>query len=252
MSVESALDHLRTGTAKSVTRAVGELTAAAQTGSPDAARHLATLAAAGIGVPQSWARALTYLFAAALAGSESARGQLKALSANRKLAGGNEQAPNYWRLLCASVSIPDWLSPCPTQVLSASPRIVAVAGFLTPPVCDWLIGRGAPATRDLGVTDYDVVILLTRQRIATTVGVPLAALEASRILRRGAGESLGGPDQGVMTFLVYLNAATEKAGDAVYFAGPSTPELPAQRATTTPNPGEHWLFAQRVRDQVGA
>jgi prolyl 4-hydroxylase len=305
MSVDSALDLLRSGSPASLSPAVEALKAAAKDGSPEAARHLATLAAAGIGVPQSWAGALSHLFTAALAGSESARGQLKVLSGNPKLAAGDDGAPNYWRRLCASVHIPEWLAPCAKQVLNTSPRTVAIMGFIAPPVCDWLIGRAAgrlqpaltygrdgaatlaPEGRsnsalELGIADSDVVVLLTRQRIAATIGVPVAALETSQILHYATGErfarhhdwldpslpEVAARGQRMVTFLIYLNDAFEggetefphldlrhrgRTGDALYFANvdaAGAPDPRALHAGLPPTRGEKWVFSQWVRDQA--
>ena len=305
MSVESALDDLRVGTPVAVAKAVAGLTAAARDGVAEAPRHLATLAAAGIGMPQSWALALRQLFAAAQAGSASAQGQLKVLSGNPKLACGDDSAPNYWRLLCASVHIHDWLAPCEKQVLNASPRTVAIAGFLKPSVCGWLIDRadgrlrpaltfgpdGAAAltadargnsSAELSITDSDVVVLLTRQRIAATIGLPAAALETSQILHYATGEQfarhhdwldpalpeVAARGQRIVTFLIYLNDAFEggetefprvglrhrgQVGDALYFANLDADGAPDPRtlhAGLPPTRGEKWVFSQWVRNQA--
>ncbi len=284
MSVESALEHLRDGTAPSVARAVAELKDAARSGSPEAPRHLATLAAAGVGMSQSWVKALSSLFAAALAGSASARGQLTVLSASPPPSAGAESDPNYWRRLCASVHIEDWLKPCEKKVLNTSPHMVAIEDFLPGRICDWIVHR-ANDNHSTGqyssawafdVVDSDVVLLLTRQRIAATVGVPVAALETSRLFRYGADGSKPEfhPDQRTaVTFLVYLSDAFKsgeapfpnpslshraRPGDAVYFGDPDVAEASDPRAIhedLARTPGENaekWVFSQWMRDRACA
>jgi prolyl 4-hydroxylase len=305
MSVESALAHLRTGTAPEVALSVVELQTAARDGDAEAPRHLATLAAAGIGMPQSWARALSHLFAAAMAGSASARGQLSVLSGSSPPVDLKEDTPAYWRMLCATVRIEDWLQPCEKQVLRASPRTVAIEAFLKPPACQWLIGlangRLAPAltydvagraaltaeTRgnsavELGIAECDVVVLLTRQRMAATIGVPLTALEPSQILHYATGEQfalhhdyldpalpqVAEHGQRIVTFLVYLNDGFEggetdfpqlglrhrgQPGDALYFGNLDANGSPDPRtihAGLPPTRGCKWLLSQWIRDRA--
>jgi len=305
MSVERALDHLRTGTAATVALAVADLEGAARAGDPEAPRHLATLAAAGIGMPQSWARALSHLFAAAMAGSMSARGQLAVLSGKGQGVDLGENTPAYWRMLCATVRIEDWLRPCEKTVLNASPRTVAIEAFLHTATCDWLIGlargRLAPAMTydaagaaaltakarsnsaiELGLTECDVVVLLTRQRMAAIIGVPVTALEPSQILHYATGEQFARhhdyldpalPEvaehgQRIVTFLVYLNDAFEggetdfprlglrhkgRPGDALYFGNLQADGAPDPRtvhAGLAPTSGAKWLLSQWIRDRA--
>jgi hypothetical protein len=279
MSVESALEHLRDGTAPSVARAVAELKDAARAGAPEAPRHLATLAAAGVGMPQSWARALSSLFAAALAGSDSARGQLTVLSASPPPGADHDDDPNYWRRLCASVHIEDWLKPCEKRVLNTSPRMVAIEDFLPGRVCAWIIGRAndnQSTAWAFDIVDSDVVMLLTRQRIAATVGVPLTKLETSRLFRYppdGSKPELHPDQRAAVTFLVYLSDAFKggeapfpnadlshraRPGDAVYFGDPDVAEASDPRAIhedLARTPGENaekWVFSQWMHDRACA
>ncbi len=305
MSVEGALDDLREGSAAAVARAVAALESAARDGEAEASRHLATLAAAGVGLPQSWARSLVHLYAAARGGSPSARGQLKVLAAGGPPTHADEDNPAYWRGLSARVHIEDWLKPCEKRVLNAAPRVVAIAGFLPFEVCDWIIrradGRLTPAlvyatdgvatqasgsrsnsALELGITDCDVVVLLVRQRIAATIGVPAGALETSQVLHYAAGEQYARhfdyldpalPDvaergQRIVTFLVYLNHAFEGGetefprlglkhrggtGDALYFGNlgsDGAPDTQTLHAGLPPTSGEKWLFSQWIRNQA--
>ena len=255
MSVESALDNLRDGTVAALARAVAELTAEARAGAPEAPRYLATLAAAGVGLPQSWARALSSLFAAALAGSDFARGQLTVLSGSPPPTAAQLGDPNYWRRLCAAVRIEDWLKPCEKRILSTSPDAMAIEGFLPDHVCAWIVGRAAGRSAEtwtFDIVDSDVVLQLTRQRIAATLGVTVAGLIDSRLLRHAAA-----PDGGAVGFLVYLDDGADgggarfagqdvehrsRAGDAFYSAAPDS--------DAAGDGTGKWVFSQRFRDRA--
>ena len=217
--------------------AVAKVRADAARGVAAASQLLATLAGSGIGMPQSWSGALDHLAQAARDGSESARGQLEALGSTTATA-DNEK----WSDLAASVPLAEWTAPRPKRELCASPRVVAIDGFLGRPVCDWLIGSargrvkpaqvydadGSPVLEtgarsnsfvEFGVLNCDVVMLLVRQRIAAAIGVPIGALENSQVLHYRVGEEFvrhydyldrSLPDvavrgQRVVTFLIYLN-----------------------------------------------
>jgi len=221
--------------------AIARVEADARNGLPAASHLLATLAGAGIGMPQSWNRALEHLVAAARGGSESARGQLRILGTDLGGPGADS-----WAALAASTPIDAWTAPSQKRVLCASPRTVAISGFLTGPVCAWLIGLaagrlkpamvyapgGAPEEQtrarsnafiEFGILNCDVVTLLVRARIAATIGVPVGALENSQILHYAVGEQftqhfdyldpalpeVAERGQRIVTFLVYLNAAFE-------------------------------------------
>ncbi len=216
--------------------AVARAKADAAAGIAGASHLLATLAGAGVGIPQSWPTALAHLAKAARDGSESARGQLGVLGTSADGSG------DRWTALAASAKIADWTASRPKRVLNASPRVVAIDGFLPKPVSEWLIGlargRVQPAAVydsdgrpileaearsnsfiEFGILNCDVVMLLVRQRIASAIGVPLGALENSQVLHYDVGEEFvrhhdyldpALPDvtlrgQRVVTFLIYLN-----------------------------------------------
>jgi prolyl 4-hydroxylase len=225
------------GGAGSLSEAVARVEADARDGLPAASHLLATLAAAGIGTPQSWPRAISHLVDAARGGSTLARGQLEVLGSDR---GAAEDDP--WTALAASTRVADWMAPCEKRVLNASPRTVAIDGFLPRRACDWLIGLargrvkpalvynpdGSRAVQsgarsnsfvEFGILNCDVVALLIRQRIAATIGAPVGALENSQVLHYDVGEQFAPhfdyldpalPEvaergQRIMTFLIYLN-----------------------------------------------
>ena len=279
--------------------AVAKARADAEDGVAAASNLLATLAAAGVGMAQSWPDALTHLARAASDGSTAARGQLETLGHS----GG--EGPDRWERLTASVDIQSWLAPVERRALCDAPRIVAIDGFLPLPVLSWLIGlahgrvRPAPvysasgaatiegSARDnafieFGVLNSDVVLQLVRARIASTLSVPLGALENTQVLHYDVGQTfrphhdfvdptlpeVGTRGQRIATFLVYLNddfdgGETEfptlnlrhkgRAGDAVFFvnADPAgSPDPRTLHAGLPPIRGEKWLLSQWIRNRA--
>src|SRR5262245_31620421 len=91
-------------------------------GHAEAALKLATLTALGAHVEQSWPGALALLVFAAQRGSESARGQLRALAgtAGETDAGDDEQ---QWLRLAKRVDLEYWVSAPPGQTLCANPLV---------------------------------------------------------------------------------------------------------------------------------
>lgn len=288
------------GAPGSLADAVARVQADAQSGVAAASHLLATLAAAGVGMPQSWPAALNHLADAARGGSVSARGQLEVLGTDRGAPGEDP-----WAALAASARIADWTAPCTKRVLNAAPRTVAIAGFLPKPAASWLIelarGRvnpalvydpdGSPAVEtgsrsnsfiEFGILNCDVVVLLVRQRIAATVGVPVGALENSQVLHYEVGQQftrhfdyldpalpeVAERGQRIVTFLIYLNDGFDAgetdfprlglrhkgaAGDALYFGNLDPAGAPDPRtlhAGLPPTRGEKWLFSQWVRNRA--
>jgi len=207
-----ALACLRPGPQADVGRAVAMLRGAATRGVAEADCYLATLAGAGVGMSQSWTRAVDHLVDAAAAGSGRARGQLATLAAQETWGPGEQPGAEPWRTLAASVRLDDWTAPCAKRVLRDSPRTVAIKGFLPRSVGAWLVGLAAgrltralvfgtsdanPASTDartntayeIPFAECDVVVLLLRARIAATIGVPVTALEPSQILHYDVGET---------------------------------------------------------------
>ncbi len=286
--------------------AVARVEADARAGMAPASRLLSTLAAAGIGMPQDWRRALSHLADAARGGSAWAQGQLEVLGSPPEDQGPRAAEGDRWDALAASVNLEAWAAPGVRRLLNAAPRTVAIAGFLPPAVCRWLISLaagglkpaqvyapdGSPALAsdarsnsflEFGILNCDVVVLLTRHRIAATLGVPVGALENSQILHYAVGQQFARhhdyldpalPDvaergQRIVTFLIYLNDAFAggetdfprlglrhrgAAGDALIFAnldpvtGAGDPRT--LHAGLAPTAGEKWVFSQWVRSRA--
>jgi prolyl 4-hydroxylase len=214
-------------------------------GDPQAHLLMSVLCGAGVGAPQDWTAALDHLRAAALAGSDTARAQLRLL--------GDAAPADDWPALRASIRVDNWLAPSVKQVLSTAPRVVTIDGFLSPAVCDWAISRARGRTDRAKVFDVkagaaaddagrsntafefsflelDLVVLLIRARIAATIGFPVTAFEPTQVLRYETGQrfarhhdyldpklaghaaEIARRGQRAVTFLIYLNDAFE-AGD---------------------------------------
>jgi prolyl 4-hydroxylase len=179
---------------KDPARGAEMLALAAQNGGGEANELTAAMRAAGRFLPQDWGAAFDALRRAAAAGESRSRDQLRLL------------AP------CGGVDLDALLAIPSLRVLSPSPRIAVIEGFLAPALCDWLIerarGRMAPAriyddasgdsvqstNRSNGSTAFhliesDVVMAVVRERIARVTGVVTANFEALSILHYRTGQS---------------------------------------------------------------
>lgn len=200
---------------------------AAAKGQADAAAYASVLAATGVGRPQDWDDAMAGLAMAAAMGHQ--RSQL-ALPVAR------------------SMGLEAWLAPPARQPLfndPAEPEIALLPGFVSPAVCDWIIGqskdflRPAPVYNAAGagledqartnsgtgfsLLDLDVVLALVRARIAAAIPQPIETLETTNVLHYAVGQKfsphfdfidpatpelaadVAQKGQRTGTFLIYLN-----------------------------------------------
>ena len=284
-ALDKARAHLSAGTPADVATATALLRAGASDKLAEADVMLASLAAAGVGQPQSWALAVEHLSRAAENGSNVARRQLEAL-------GG--EGPEPWT---------PWTLPAEKRVLNLEPKAVAIDRFIGPAACQWIIDRSAARLKPslvitpagpqqvkarggsyfaMSFVECDVIILLLRMRIAATIGVPVGALEEPQVLHYAVGQqftrhydylALGDPrieqdGQRLATFLVYLNGnydggETEfqsfnlrhkgTTGSALYFANllpDGSPDTRSIHAGLPPVRGEKWVFSQWVRNRA--
>jgi hypothetical protein len=211
-NLSRAREILRGDTPSHLRRGIEALELAIEAKEPDASCLLAVFAATGIGIPQSWPRALDLLLDGAQAGSSSARKQLALLAEAQNpetLAGAGDS--EIWRRLRDSISLETWTAPPDQRVLCNSPVVVAIGGFVSPDICRWIIGRAADRLRpamlyggqstspqrsaartnsafEIDVLDFDLVILMVRARIAATLGVPVRALEPPQVMHYDVGE----------------------------------------------------------------
>jgi prolyl 4-hydroxylase len=222
------------------TRFLGD---AMQAGSAEAALRLATMAALGAHVEQSWGYALGLLVRAADQGSASACGQLNVF-ANR--APDAPPPDEGWRALAARIDLGAWLAPPPGVTLHERPPVRCYREFVTDSACDWLIARargrlkraliydpahgGDVADRmrtnsaaGFDLMDADVVQVGIQHRMAAAVGLPVHNMEGPTVLHYTVGQEITNhfdflnPDipnyddeirrrgERIITFLVYLN-----------------------------------------------
>lgn len=281
------------------------LTQAAGAGSGEAAARLAVLAATGVGRPHSWSEALDLLQRSAELGWAPAQGQLRALTAER---GRWTAASADWKRLRKAVDLAEWAKAPPAEPISASPRIESYRRLAPPAVCEWLIARAkereAPArvnnadqggsgvhgmrtntVAGFGLLETDVVMLMTRARIAAATRITIAQQEAANVLHYRPGQQyephvdyvdpavphfageLRMLGQRTGTFLIYLNDGFEGGetefldldirfkgaqGDALYFVNvlpDGSPDRRTLHAGRPPASGEKWLLSQWIRDR---
>ena len=246
-------------------RAAALLGEAAGAGDAEAAGLMATIAAMGVGGPQSWDKSLGWLERSAELGSEGARAQLSLMARD----GGR-------------IDIPALIASPPKRSLSDAPRIRVIEGFATEAECDWVMtraqGRMGPAkvldqqtgkekthpdrtnkAIELDVAAMDVAIQLLRARIAAATNLPLPVFEPAQIMHYSVGEEfrphfdfltddaagwaaqLARFGQRIATFLIFLNddydgGETEvpeagirhrgRKGDALFWANVDTANAP--------------------------
>ncbi|HYD89119.1 MAG TPA: 2OG-Fe(II) oxygenase [Vitreimonas sp.] len=270
-----------------------EVEALARAGHAEAMALAATIAGAGYGRAQSWPDAFAWLAVAAGKGHAGARGQFEALGVSFESGGG--------------IDVEAWTEPRWRRWPDDGPRIGQSEGFLEPELCDYLIARAAPlqasalvydpisgraAESDIrsnsvatfGLLDLDLPLLLIRERIAATMGVPVSHLERTSVFRYLPGQTFGphydflqpSPQldaeiaemgQRPLTFLVYLNDAFEggetrflkldrkfkpAAGGALFFYNVDehgAPDPLTEHEGAPPTRGEKWLLSQFIRDK---
>ncbi len=182
--------------------------AAVRGGDAEAPATLAMLRTVRVAGPHAWPEVMTLLAIAADRGSERARGQLLALASPAAAASGGDQP---WSRMAENVDLRGWTGAGDHQVLSTSPRVAMIEGFLTPAVCDWMIGRardrtqrapvydpktGGPSVVDLRsntafeflFADLDVVMALVRAKIAATLGIAQFTMEPPQVLHYAVGQ----------------------------------------------------------------
>jgi type IV secretory pathway protease TraF len=210
-------------------------------GHAEAALRLAPLAALGAYVEPSWSHALGLLVTAAERGSETARGQLRLLTAP-----GEHAASADWRGLAARIDLTFWLTAPPGRNLSTRPLVRCFAGVVPEPVCAWLRGRTDGVLRRaliydpnqggdvadhmrnnsiavFDLADLDLVQVLVQHRMAIACGLPARNAEGPTVLHYAVGEQITNHydfinvrtenydeyvarnGERVITFLVYLN-----------------------------------------------
>jgi hypothetical protein len=175
---------------------------AADLGSGEATAKLAHVTALGLGGQPDWDRSVDLLQRAADLGWAPALDEL------RLLAGAEQGSPDTMR---PRVDIRAFVAPRPTKLVSASPRIRTLSGFMSAGECAWIITHGSPrlaratvynrAHGDVRAVDersnsaagfqlfeMDLPLVLLQQRIANSIGVPKEWLETPALLHYRVGE----------------------------------------------------------------
>ena len=280
---------------------------AATKGDGEAAALAAVLIGLGAQSRSDWTRALEYLQQAAESGWVPAQQQLTVLGSATLT--GEAQAPSppahVWGKLRRSIDLPAWWRLPEIRPVVDAPRIELRDSFLPPRISSWLTERarsrlersrvfaaGGTGEIDKARTNsafefdllsLDVVLLLTRARIAAAAGFAPHALEHTNILHYSAGQQfnrhfdfldpalpghaqeIASKGQRVGTFLIYLNedytgAETDFAllnrhfrcptGGALFFLNVDPSAAPDRRtlhAGLAPGSGEKWLLSQWIR-----
>jgi hypothetical protein len=250
--------------------------------------YQAALAALGLGCEQNLDQAYALVAEAAALGHEGARGQVRALG--------------------APFDLSPWLSPPKLVLHAAAPRIYSVEAFLPAAACQWLIQRaqgklqraqvrtGSTSAQVVdrrtsteagsSMLEPDLVLQLTRLRIAATIDQSVQQLEPTNVMHYDVGqefaphydfvrpdrvgafaEELEAVGQRCATVLVYLNEGYHggetdfpllnfrfkgKTGDALIFWNVSQSgglERNARHAGLPVTAGEKWLLSQWVRQR---
>lgn len=172
---------------------VGLLVDAEAAGDGRAARFLSVLAGLGLHIPQSWSAALGHLARAAGLGWAPAQQELAILS------GGSV------------VDLKRWTSAPKAELISETPRLVALKAVAPPEACALIIAQsqdrlvraevhdprtGLPVmgqTRtnrvaNFGLAETSLLNLLIQARIGAAAGAPTAHMEAFAVLNYAPGE----------------------------------------------------------------
>ena len=269
----------------------------------EALLYHAMLAALGVGRAQSFEAAFALLAQAAELGHPDARAQLRALEHGFGNGSGHGLGER------GAFDARPWLAPPPLRQQAQSPRIFMAENFLPRAACEWLIeqaGRrlaraqvrqgshvsvvGEERTNSVAgssMLEPDLVMQLTRLRIAATIGQAVNQLEPTNILHYNIGEEyrphydivrpkevidfeadLRAHGQRLVTVLVYLNEGYEggetefpllqqrfkgKPGDALIFWNLSEAQELERYSLHAGLPvvaGEKWLLSQWVRQRA--
>ncbi len=113
-----------------------KLEQAARAGDGRALAQLSVFAAGGVNREPSWEAALDALVASASAGWAPAQREVQFLAGTVR---------EDWGALREEIILNGWFEPPDVSVVSESPRIGLVRGFLPPVACDWFINRAKGA-----------------------------------------------------------------------------------------------------------
>lgn len=270
---------------------------AAEGGNAEACARAAVLNAMGVGRESNWKQALEWLRKAIEGRHPGAADQLEVLKAEANFHGQQ-----------GALDLDSLITPVSHVVTSADPRIWVSEKFCSPQVCAWIRERskgrlepartydaelGGRSTNDMrtntgagfGLWNSDLVLALTRFRIAEAAGISFVMFEPVNVLHYDPGQKFSphydwvDPDvshfandlaqrgQRTATALIYLNDGYEggetdfpeigyafkgDAGDLLIFFNVTEDGKPDPRtlhAGTAPTSGEKWVLSQWMRDK---
>jgi len=218
---------------------------AANDGDGETAYRTAVLIAGGVTMRQDWPVALVYLQRAAELGYGPAQEELAALSGDKALAAralnGEDFSTDVWLRLRRSVQLEAPSQSRTPKTLSVNPRIGVLENFVSPELCDALIGsargglqpidgpNGMPfaldvaGSRRIAITELSLQMILLFDRIGQAVGLRHRGVEPPMVIRYSGGEAfpphadfldpsqpanaqnIQMEGQRIVTFLVFLN-----------------------------------------------
>jgi prolyl 4-hydroxylase len=188
------------------------LAEAAERGSGWAANRAAAMLALGVGVRPDWPMALQWLVKAAQIGDHAAQSQLLGLAdapATAPAAGHS----HYWSDLSLRINLSAWRTSPPPRVLNDEPRVSIFPGFVTPRLCQVMIGfaegRLKPArvydpnsgadivyshrsntVAHFGMESVEFLHVLLQSRMSAACGAPPTHFEAPTQLHYSVGEQI--------------------------------------------------------------
>jgi prolyl 4-hydroxylase len=180
---------------------------AAQRGDAEAAARIAALTGLGLYIKPSWPDALRWLVIAAERGWPLAQGQLLALAE----ADASAAAANDWSRLASRLEPTPWQTSPPSRELSSDAQIQALDSFISPAVCDWIIGRArgrltralvynavnqedyVSSTRtnsvaNISLADIELLDVLLQVKMSHACRIPMSHMEAPAVLHYAVGE----------------------------------------------------------------
>jgi prolyl 4-hydroxylase len=166
---------------------------AAAADDPDGLRLMSIITALGINRPADMNAALKFVARAAEKGDARAAGQLALLGEPSKF------------------DARTWFKSPAQQSQFDEPRISTIKGFLSKPVCDWIIGLAAPSLRaarvydtdtdegkynefrsntgmGLSFIDTDLIVQVVHMRIASAIATPVMHQEPTNVLHYAPGQ----------------------------------------------------------------
>lgn len=188
---------------------------AANEGHAGACALMAVFHASGQTQPQSWSRALEYLFRAAEGGDIRALQQIALLVSDSFLGQRllEAQGAPPWAEARAGIDLAQWMQVRPPRPLSDAPRVMVFENFIPVRLCQWIIelarpklegarildeagGRRADSYRTntgtgFSLVETDLILQLVHRRIAAATQITADCQEPTNVLHYAVGQQYG-------------------------------------------------------------